>query len=181
MNATDSCVLKIYRREIDVQSLVCYNLTQLANLEECTMATREQIETVAAVLQQIHPAPFFHKINQSQAGIGAVMRYLSETEGDVTAGSIADFMGVSTARVAVLLKKMAAKGLIVKAKNTADGRVTIVRLSDAGKQAAQSMQNSFYSRVGKVIDKIGMERMLEFLATAAEISQINPDPPAEFE
>ncbi len=145
------------------------------------MATYEQIEMVATALQKIHPAPFFKKINESQAGIGAVMRYLSESDDEVTAGSIAEFMGVSTARVAVLLKKMAAKGLIVKENAAFDGRVTIVHLSETGKQTALTMRSSMYSRVGEVIDRVGIDRMLEFLAIAAEITEIAPDPHKDLE
>lgn len=139
------------------------------------MASQEQIEAVAAAMRKIRPAPLFKLISESQTGIGAVMRYLSDADGEVTAGNIADFMGVSTARVAVLLKKLSAKGLIVKESAASDGRVTIVRLSDTGKQTAEAMRSGVCGKIGEAIDKIGMERMLEFLTIAGEISDIDPD------
>lgn len=140
------------------------------------MAALEDIERIASAMRQLHPMPFFQKFNESQAGIGAVMGFLDESKGSVTAGMIAEKLGVSTARVAVLLKKMAAKGLIVKERDAADGRVTIVRFSEAGEKTARAMKANLYSKVGEVIDRVGMERLLEFIAVAREISQIVPRP-----
>lgn len=143
------------------------------------MATQAQIEQVAQALHRVLPAPFFRKVSESQAGTGAVLRFLFETEGDVTAGMIADLMGVSTARVAVLLKKMTVRGLIVKVRAPGDARITIVRLTDQGRGTAQLMRDDMYARVGQVIDKVGMDRAMEFLSIAGEIAEIMPKPGEE--
>lgn len=142
------------------------------------MATQEQVAQIAEMLFRTHPVPFFQKVNESQAGIRAVMGYLSEADTDVTAGDIAAFMGVSTARVAVLLKKMAAKGLIVRERSPADARVTIVRLTECGTQTAQRMKDSMCRKISEVIDQIGMDRLVMFLEIAGEIAKIAPPPGA---
>lgn len=172
----------VYRIFIDNRGVPLYNLTQLdIRGGKKTVATREQIEQVAATLRQLRPAPFFKVLNESQMGIGAVVRYLKETEGEVNAGNIAAFMGVSTARVAVLLKKMAAKGLIVKETAASDGRVTIVRLSETGMQTAAAMEESVCRKIGQVIDRLGVDRMLDFLAMVRDITELAGEDPPDLE
>ena len=70
------------------------------------MATQEQIETLLEQLEKAPPSAHFQRIDKNAAGIQAILKYLSETDEQVTAGDISDHLNVSTARVAVLLKKM---------------------------------------------------------------------------
>ena len=133
------------------------------------MATSEQIRATLEALQATHPKALFHAMDMRQAGIGAVLRLVYEAREPVTAGNIAEFMGVSTARVAVLLKKMVQQELIVKEAARHDARVTVVRLTDTGRARVEKMQAHLYANLGRVIDKIGMERMEEFIAISREI------------
>ena len=96
------------------------------------MATEAQIETVLKRVEKARPAHFFKCMDEVQVGIGAVLRLLYKSEETVTAGKISDVLEVSTARVAVLIKKMVSKGLITKEQGVKDARVTIVRLTDFG-------------------------------------------------
>ena len=133
------------------------------------MATPEEIRATVETLQTTHPKELFHAMDMQQAGIGAVLRLVYESREPVTAGNIAEFMGVSTARVAVLLKKMVQQELIVKEADEHDARVTVVRLTDKGRARVEKMQAHLYANIGRVIDKIGMERMEEFIAISLEI------------
>ena len=78
-------------------------------------------------------------------------------------------LGVSTARVAVLLKKMAAKRLITKGHDPADARVTVVSLTEQGRESIREIEGELYRQTGLVIDRVGEERVLEFIAIAQEI------------
>ena len=133
------------------------------------MATSEQISATLDALQSTHPKELFHAMDMQQAGIGAVLRQVYESQDPVTAGNIADFMGVSTARVAVLLKKMVQQELIAKEAARYDARVTVVHLTEKGRARVEKMQAHLYANIGKVIDKIGMERMAEFITISQEI------------
>lgn len=140
------------------------------------MATKEQIEVLLEQLSKAPPSEHFQNMDQNTAGIRAILKYLSETDSKVTAGKISDHMKVSTARVAVLLKKMAAKGLIEKEQDPADGRIVVVTLSEHGKQIAVKLQENLRSHIGEMIDKVGMERMLEFTAISNEIHSVMKKP-----
>lgn len=133
------------------------------------MATPEQVEIIVDALQAAHPKELFQTIDETQVGIGAVLRLLYESEETVTAGKIAEYMHVSTARVAVLLKKMVAKDLIVKQADSNDARVTVVRLSEHGREVVESMRGEIHAQFGAVLDKVGMDRMLEFVSISRDI------------
>lgn len=135
------------------------------------MATAEQVEIIVEALQAAHPKELFQTIDETQVGIGAVLRLLYESEETVTAGQIAEYMHISTARVAVLLKKMVARKLIIKEASSSDARVTMVRLSEYGREAVESMRSEIHAQFGTVIDKVGMDRMLEFVDISREIQE----------
>ena len=139
------------------------------------MATIAQIERMLAELERIHPVAFFRRMDETQAGIGAVLRLLHTSEEEITAGKISEVLNISTARVAVLIRKMAAKGLITKARSSADARVTMVGLTELGVRTVEGMRREMYQQVGLVIDAVGEERLREFLKIAAEIrAAVNP-------
>lgn len=136
------------------------------------MATQEQIEYVLENLQKMHSEAFFKSLREKNAGIHAVLCMLYESSGDITAGDISDYMSVSTARVAALLKKMSAKGLIIKDVDMNDARIKIIRLSPLGIEIVSKMKEDLYSQIGTVIDKIGMEKMRDFISISSEITSM---------
>lgn len=133
------------------------------------MATAEQIENLLKQLKAAPPLDISQKFDMSTVGIRAILKILNESDGRITAGNISEKMNVSTARVAVLLKKMVAKGLIEKENDSEDGRVVVVKLSEYGKQTADKLKEDLYDLMGELIDGIGMEKMLEFAAISNEI------------
>ena len=133
------------------------------------MATLEQIEQVMSLLDQAQPAAIFKWIDASKAGIGAVLRLLSCSEQPATAGEIAEYIGVSTPRVTVLLKKMTTQGLILRETDAEDARIARIRLSERGKELSQEQKAALYRDMGEVIDRVGPEQLMEFLALSKEI------------
>lgn len=141
------------------------------------MATREQVEFVHTNLIKSHPVEFFKLMDDTNAGIRSVLKILHESQSAVTAGAISEAMGVSTARVAVLLKKMAAKGLILKETDKSDARVTIVRLSEYGEQTAARMKETMIAHLSFIIDTVGMEKIEQFIALSREIRAVMQNTP----
>lgn len=134
------------------------------------MATREQIEYIVRELPKAHPANFFKIFNDSNTGIGFAVKLLYAAEDNrLSAGAISEAMGVSTARVAVLLKKMEGKGLITRESDRTDARVTVACLSEAGKTVAEQMQENMLGHISYVIDKVGMEKLKQFIALSVEV------------
>lgn len=116
------------------------------------------------------------RINESHMGMGAILLLLLKYEGVATAGQNSEELDVSTARVAVLLKKMIAKGLLTKEKGITDGRVTIVRITESGEEIAIKMRNELWIQLEGIIDTIREERILEFIDIENEIKLIAKTP-----
>lgn len=144
------------------------------------MATQEQIDYVLDYWDKSQPANFFKKMNEGNAGIGAVLRILYESPESVTSGYISEFMQVGTARTAVLLKKMSDKGLITKSGDIKDARRTIVSLTDDGRDTVRNMRDDLRSKISAVIDKLGMDKITEFLEISNEMKSVFSPPDIEF-
>lgn len=140
------------------------------------MASEEQIIRMLKRLAQVHPFECFKDVNEAKAGIGAVLRLLYETNEPMSAGAISKRLGISTARVAVLLKKMEQKGMITKQASSKDARVTIVQLTEFGKATIEKMKENVFAQMGRILDQIGEERLLEFFDTTEEIKNIVQQP-----
>lgn len=139
------------------------------------MADQGQIDRIAALLQETKPACLFQQVDRVKMGAGAVLHFVNTSQVPVTAGMIAEFMDVSTARVAVLLKKMESKNLLIRERDPNDRRVTIVRLSPQGEKTDAFLKRVMCRKIGEVIDKVGMERLLEFITVAEEIRAMFPE------
>jgi len=144
------------------------------------LATKAQIEGMLERMEKVKPKKAFQCVDETQAGIGAVLRLLEESSETVTAGRISEKLDVSTARVAVLLKKMAAKGLITRERGDVDARITVVRLTELGAETIVKIQGELYRQVGHMIDVVGEERLIEFITIAGEIQNAVLPPEVDF-
>lgn len=135
------------------------------------MATKEQAEWLARELSGSYRSAFFKNFDGAGAGIGFALKLLYVAESNrLSAGALSEAMGVSTARVAVLLKKMEGRGLIVKKHDRSDARVTVVCLSEAGRLAAEQTETTVLHCMSNLIDRIGMEKLQQFIALSAEVN-----------
>lgn len=140
------------------------------------MISKERVEFIARELPKVQPKNFFKLLNDANAGIGFALKLLhSASDNQLSAGELSDAMGVSTARVAVLLRKMEKKGLIVKREDKSDARVTIVKLSEEGSRIATEMKDNMLRHIEKVIESVGEEKILQFIALSHEIKDAMGD------
>ncbi len=140
------------------------------------MATEEQIDYIARELPRSHPVDFFKVFNDANAGIGFALKLLHAAEGNrLSAGAISEAMGVSTARVAVLLKKMENKGFITRETDRTDARVTLICLSEEGRATVEQMKETMRTHIANVIDKVGMEKLITFIELSAEVKSAMAD------
>lgn len=111
-------------------------------------------------------------MDEANAGIGGTLRMLAEARAEgavVTAGAIAERLGVSTARVAALLKRLESKGLVSRRRSEGDARVTEVELTEESVVRVCAFRDDVRGQVALFIDELGEERLREFFLTAYEI------------
>ncbi|MCR5144144.1 MAG: MarR family transcriptional regulator [Lachnospiraceae bacterium] len=136
------------------------------------MAKEEEIQRILKWLRENPPNPMLHKINESQEGMRYVMAYLHEKGTSVTPGEISKDCEMTTARVAVVLKKLEAKGYILRETDQEDKRRSVIFLTDKGKEKTRKGFQRIYDTVGNIIDEVGMERLKAFYDTFMDIRKV---------
>lgn len=133
------------------------------------MAESADIAFVISHLRKDRSADFFATLNQSAMGMAAVLSYLQAHPEGTTTGAISRNMNVSSARMAVLLRKLEEKGYIERTSSQEDGRVIMVRLTGKGQAESTRLQGEIRDLIGSIIDRIGMQRMREYIQVSEEI------------
>ncbi|MGN1103392.1 MAG: MarR family winged helix-turn-helix transcriptional regulator [Candidatus Coproplasma sp.] len=136
------------------------------------MAKTEQIDFVFDFIMRTQPQETYKLMTDSSSGICAVLRILAQAKTAVTAGDISGEMGVSEARVTVLLKKMKKRGYITKERDKTDARVTIVKLTREGQTKADDLKKALKENIATVIDCIGIEKITQFITISEEIESV---------
>lgn len=135
------------------------------------MLTKEEAIILMERLKKTKPNDFFNKVDDYEVGMRFVLIYLSENE-NVYANNIANVMGVSRARITVLLNKLENKGYIKKEVSATDKRIEVVSLTDSGFAYINQIKENVISLVIKVVDEIGIDEIHRFLDTAAKIKKL---------
>lgn len=135
------------------------------------MATQEQIQRVLSLMKETVPGPLCRRIDESSSGAAAVMGCLYHTGQTQTAGQLSARCHVSTARMAVLLKKMEGRGLITRFPGEKDARTVEIALTPRGLAEAQAIGQELERQVGILIDRIGEDRLTAFAQVAREIGE----------
>ena len=136
------------------------------------MASDKEVIALLQEFSSIHPLEFLQKLDVQSMGISNVLCFLMCADHEVTAGEISDYMNVSTARVAVLLKKMSDKGLIEKHADPSDARRVMVAITDSGKELFEKQQREILLYSGAVVDHFGVVKIKEFIESCRQIRQI---------
>lgn len=136
------------------------------------MATQEQIEFVLRHMPASQPKNFLREMNEGYAGLGAVLKTLSEAKQPVSAGFLGEKTGVSSARMTVLLHKLEKRNMIERSFDSTDARVVLVALSEEGKRHTARMKEQLCRHIALVIDRIGIEDMKLFIELSDRIRAV---------
>lgn len=118
------------------------------------------------------PFDFVDLIKNKVEGGNLILAYLSKISFDVSAGKLARVLKVSTARIAVLLKKLVKNNLIKKYSNPDDARITMVSLTEKGKHFITNEFETTLKSLKKIIDKIGLKDLEEFIRISRLINEV---------
>lgn len=134
------------------------------------MATYKEVDFVFNHLMQSQSFELLKLFNDTNTGVGAVLRILKESPSPVSARKISEIMCVSEARVAVLLRKMQDRGYISKEKDSNDARIVPVRLTQKGDLQAESLHDVLCHNIATVIDSMGFEKIEQYIKLTEEIN-----------
>lgn len=116
------------------------------------MTGEEYFDRVCLILKDYGKA----KINPQDdfQGFIPVLTELNNSSNGLTAGEIAKTFHVSTARVASMLNSLEAKNYVVRKKDLNDKRITIVLITDSGKDFLNNFKLDRIKQVGLAIKDI---------------------------
>lgn len=133
------------------------------------MSTRDEARELLLKLRSCRPRSFFGKVDESQRGTGFILGHLRDSDHEVVAGELARELGVSTARIAALLKTMEKNGLIIRQRSAEDARRTVVKITRAGIEYNERIREFIISRMELLIEKVGAEELEEFIRISDKI------------
>lgn len=136
------------------------------------MATNEEVNLVLDILFKNRPQKVFDKMEKFDHGIFAVVKYLYTTNGEVKSKDISDFLVISSARMAKLLQKLENKLLVEKYSSSSDARITLVKLTNEGRELAIKMEEYGKLLAQHIIDDFGIERLNNMFFELSEFKQI---------
>lgn len=91
-----------------------------------------------------------------------------------TAGELSTLLDLSTARIAAILNNLERKGAITRARDTADRRRVVVRLTEQGREEVQTSYDEAVACLSEVYRRMGEDDTRELLRLsdrAGEIAQ----------
>ncbi len=135
-------------------------------------ATKEEVQSIVKRFYESRTKLSMTKLDKNNIGAVLLLRYLAKANRPVSAVEISRFMNVSTARVAVLLRTMSEKGLIIKTVDGSDARKVCVSISEKGKEHINEANTQFMELMTEIITKVGVERMETFLEISQEINAV---------
>ncbi|MBR5973766.1 MAG: MarR family transcriptional regulator [Clostridiales bacterium] len=136
------------------------------------MAKDQEVLALLQDFNSIKPLAFLQHIDMTSMGIGNVLGFLISSGREVTAGEISEYMNVSTARVAVLLKKMSEKGLITRRSDPKDKRKVMVTITPLGISAFEEKRKEILLYAGAVVDHFGIEKLQDFIESCRQIRAV---------
>ena len=135
------------------------------------MDTREDAQEMLHKLGECRSKSFLNQVDESQKGIGFVLAYLQKSNGEVIAGDLARELGVSTARIAALLRKMEKNGLIIRFRSSSDARQTVVEITYEGRIYVERIKEQMIEKMELLLEKVGREDMEEFIRISHKIKE----------
>ncbi len=118
------------------------------------------------------PKNFLQRLGDNSRGTLALLLALSKTDKEVCAGDISKKFGVSTARVAIILKKLVKKGFIETGTSLDDRRKVIVKITDAGREEVAKCETEMTNIMATLIRDVGEDDMNEFLRIFTKINGV---------
>ena len=127
------------------------------------MNENEEAQDYLKKLFESSPKSFIESMDDKSRGTFVLLKTLSETDKEVCAGDVSKMFGVSTARVAVVIKKLVKKGLVATATAEDDKRKVIIRITDSGRQEVNRIEDEMIDYMKVLVREVGQRDMNEFL------------------
>ncbi len=134
------------------------------------MATTQDVCFALELFEQNRPYKTLEEMKEQ--GAFAVIKLLHSEQRDLSSAEICKRLGISSARVAVLIKKLESKNFIEKIPSESDSRVKMIALSQKGRGFAEKAKKRMFETAEKIVDEFGIPRLLSMFEDLKKIKAI---------
>lgn len=124
---------------------------------------------------------YFKMSNDTYSGEGLILSYLCHNNEEATPAELSVALEVSTARIAALLNKMEARGLIQRKKHQRDRKSTTVCLLSEGRNVYEQRQTQFRHSVREFFETLGEEDAKKFVELQEKMAAFMSEKKTELE
>lgn len=133
------------------------------------MVSDTEIKEIISKLKRARPGRILDDYHINNEGVMHALVFLYLEDKSVSAGAISRRLNVSTARVAVILRKMLEKEIITKETDPKDARRAVIEITPKGRSIVERHKQMFYEDMKEMVDSIGKERFDDFLEVLGEM------------
>lgn len=127
----------------------------------------ERTKQLAEELTRLHyeNLPEINRLGSmvSNRGEDGVVLCLYSSECALLAGELGERTGLSTGRIANILRKLETKGLVKRMQDELDRRCVHVSLTEQGRAYAQGLKNSAVQAHGELLERLSSTDATEFV------------------
>lgn len=98
-----------------------------------------------------------HHSDRRKEGHRTVLRYLASKGGSALSGEISNAVGISTPRLAYILKELEADGVISRTLKEDDKRKVCVTLTEKGTNKINQHHRNYKKKIERVLDRLEIE------------------------
>ena len=107
--------------------------------------------------------PPMEKPNQMSIGERGILNFLCFVRDGVLSGDLSRDVGLSTGRTATALKNLEKKGMVERVASQGDRRCVVVRITDAGRAAAESFRAQVVAHTEELLRRLGEADASEYV------------------
>ena len=138
------------------------------------MAKREDVINVLMRMKDCKPSEWFDSFDKFEEGSSMLLEYLyfNRDRKELYASNIADELKISRARVGALISKLKSLGYVSTIPSLSDARIDNISITEEGTKKVKSCHEELFVLVDRVIDRIGCDKVNEFLDLCEEIKDV---------
>lgn len=104
-----------------------------------------------------------------------ILNHLHEIKGDAMPSELSAAMSASTARIAMALKSLEGKGLVLRNVDKTDRRKVKVTITEHGRELVKMHRSDIREKMEKILRELGEEDAKEYVRIAGRIIDISKE------
>lgn len=118
--------------------------------------------------------PHHERRDFEMSGQREILHVLGKNGEETTPGALAKACRVSTARIAKALNQLEEQGIVVRRNDPADGRRTLVSLTDKGRELVEERHRELDGTIKAFLKELGADDTRELVRLLRRIGEIAP-------